>query len=122
MASESPDWTRLDPHRRIEQAELAGMCNLTLAELDELVDYGALVPLAGEAGSRVFSASCVPPLREASRLRTHYDLDLFTASLLLGYLQRIAQLEQQLRALHAHLPHPPNLPREGPTPWREPHA
>ena len=122
MGSESPDWTWLDPHRRIEQAELSVMCGLTLSELDELVDYGALVPLAGEAGNRQFSGSCVPPLREASRLRIHYDLDLFTASLLLGYLQRIAHLEQQLRALHAHLPHPPNLPREGPTPWREPHA
>jgi len=122
MASESSDWTWLDPHRRIAQADLVTMCSLTMSELDELVDYGALVPLAGEAGSRQFSAACVPPLREASRLRTHYDLDLFTVSLLLGYLQRVAQLEQQLRALHAHLPHPQNLPREGPTPWREPHA
>ena len=64
----------------------------------------------------------MPPLREAARLRADYDLDLFTVSLLLGYLQRIAQLEQQLRALNAHVPHPHTLPREGPTPWREPHA
>jgi chaperone modulatory protein CbpM len=123
MAIEAYEWTWLDPHRRIDQYELAHMCSLSLGEIDELVDYGALVPLSGEVTStRLFSASCVQPLREAARLRSHYDLDLFTVSLLLGYLQRIGHLEQQLRAVQAHLPHPPHLPREGPTPWREPHA
>jgi chaperone modulatory protein CbpM len=122
MVLEASEWSWLDPHRRIEQLELADMCSFTSAELDELVDYGALVPLVGEVGSRQFSASCVPPLREAARLRADYDLDLFTVGLLLGYLQRITQLEHQLRGLHGHLPIPPQLPREGPTPWREPHA
>lgn len=122
MATEATDWSWLDPLRRIEQSELAEICGLCMADLDELVEYGTLVPVMGEPGSRQFSASCVPPLREAARLRSHYDLDLFTISLLLGYLQRIAQLEQQLRSLNAHIPHPQHLPREGPTPWREPHA
>lgn len=122
MATDPSDWTWLDPQRRIAQAELAHMCSLSITELDELVEYGALVPVAGDAkGARQFSASCVAPLREAVQLRSWYDLDLFTVSLLLGYLQRIAHLEQQLRHLQAHAPHPA-LPREGPTPWREPHA
>ena len=123
MATDPSDWTWLDQQRRIDQPELAHMCSLSIAELDELVEYGALVPLPGEAAAvRQFSASCVAPLREAVRLRSWYDLDLFTVSLLLGYLQRIGHLEQQLRQLQAHLPHPGQLPREGPTPWREPHA
>lgn len=123
MATEAAEWTWLDAQRHIDQQELAHMCTLTASELDELVEYGALLPVVGEPGAgRQFSASCVGPLREAARLRSYYDLDLFTVSLLLGYLQRIMQLEQQLRALHAHLPHPQILPREGPTPWREPHA
>ena len=123
MATEPSDWTWLDPQRRIDQAELAHMCSLTAAELDELVEYGALVPVIGESATvRQFSASCVAPLREAVRLRSWYDLDLFTVSLLLQYLQRIAQLEEQLRPLQAHVPHPGQLPREGPTPWREPHS
>lgn len=122
MATEA-DRNWLDAQRHIEQSELAQMCSLTMAELDELVDFGALVPLLAEAGGgRQFSASCIAPLREAARLRADYDLDLFTVSLLLGYLQRIAQLEQQVRGVQAHLPHPQLLPREGPTPWREPHA
>jgi chaperone modulatory protein CbpM len=117
------DWYWLDAQRRIDEAELALMCDLSVQEVHELVEYGALVPLASEAGARrQFSAACVAPLREAARLRSHYDLDLFTLSLLLGYLQRIAHLEQQVRGLSAHMPHPQHLPREGPTPWREPHA
>ena len=123
MAAEAPDWTWLDPLRRVDQEELAQLCGLSSAELEELVEYGGLVPVANQAGgTRQFSASWVAPLREAARLRSWYDLDLFAVSLLLGYLQRIAQLEQQLRHLNAHVPHPQPLPREGPTPWREPHA
>ena len=122
MVTDAPDASWLDPQRLIDPAELAHMCSLTVTELDELVEYGSLTPMVGEGSVRQFSAACVVPLREAVRLRGLYDLDLFTVSLLLGYLQRIAHLEHQLRGLHAHLPNPPQLPREGPTPWREPHA
>jgi chaperone modulatory protein CbpM len=123
MAIDAPDASWLDPQRRIDQAELATMCSLSVTELDELVEYGSLTPLAAEGTTvRYFSAACVMPLREAVRLRGIYDLDLFTVSLLLGFLQRIGHLEHQLRSLQAHLPHGQQLPREGPTPWREPHS
>jgi chaperone modulatory protein CbpM len=113
----------LDAQRRIAQADLARMCGIPVRELDTLVKHGGLVPLPtdGEA-SRQFSGGWVAPLRHAARLRATHDLDLFTTSLLLGYLHRIPQLEQQLRAFQAHPPQPVQLPREGPTPWREPHA
>lgn len=124
MTHPAPEPWGPDSLRRIELPELASMCGLTTAEVQELVDYGALVPLVGEGGMAglQFGGACVAPLREAVRLRSHYDLDLFTVSLLLGYLQRIIHLEQQVRSLQVHLPHPAQLPREGPTPWREPHA
>jgi hypothetical protein len=38
MATEAPDLYWLDPQRRIDQAELAQMCTLSIAELDELVE------------------------------------------------------------------------------------
>jgi chaperone modulatory protein CbpM len=60
--------------------------------------------------------------REAARLRQHFHLDERTTQLLFGYLHRIAQLEHEMRLLQKHLAHPPMLPREGPTPWREPHS
>lgn len=89
----------------VNEAELAQMCGMSVNELQELVDYGALVPVGGEPlPQRLFSAGCVPTLRQAARLRADFDLDLFAAGLLLGYLQRIEDLEQQVRALHAHLP------------------
>lgn len=115
------DWTWLDASQAVERGELAQMCGLSSPELDELVEYGALVPLAG-AGPLRFSAGCVAPLREAARLRSDFDLDLFTAALLLGYLQRIEQLEQRVRILEAHLPQRGGAHHEGPTPWVEPHA
>ena len=110
--------------QRVEMAELAQACDLTVDEVRELVAHGALVPLGDEEAGPVlqFSAGCLPPLREATRLRALYGLDLLAVSLLLGYLHRIEDLEHQLRALQAHVPHPSHLPREGPTPWREPHA
>lgn len=119
-ASDSP-W--LDAQRRVAQADLARMCGIPVGELEALVKHGGLVPLPTQgSASRHFSAGWVAPLRHAARLRATHDLDLFTTSLLLGYLHKIAQLEQQLRAFQAHPPQPVQLPREGPTPWREPHA
>ncbi|MCG2593549.1 hypothetical protein LZ009_12250 [Ramlibacter sp. XY19] len=47
------------------------------------------------------------------------------ADLLLRHLQRIAQLEHQLRVLQASQAqyiHSVHLERDGPAPWHEPHA
>jgi chaperone modulatory protein CbpM len=118
-----PDVLWLHAHDSVEETELARMLDMSQAELDELVEYGALVPLPAAASAvRVFSAGCVPPLREAVRLRADFDLDLFTVSLLAGYLQRIAELERRLHGLEAHLPQPAQPQREGPEFWREPHG
>lgn len=116
-------WSFHDAQRSVAQGELALACRLSTAELDELVEYGMLVPLPATArGTLRFPGSCVGPLREAVRQRSDYRLDLFTTGLLFGYLHRIAQLEQQVRMLQAPLSQAQVLPREGPTPWREPHA
>ena len=117
------DWLLLDEHRTLGHEELADMCGMSVAEIDELVEYGALEPVQGVVQhGLVFSAGLVPSLREAARLRTDYDLDVFTVGVLLGYLRRITQLERELRALRAHLGQAPRDPREGPASWREPHA
>ena len=123
MATHPHDSSWPDAHMGIPVAELAQLCDLSTADIDALVLRGALPPVAsgGETGPH-FSVSWVGPLRDVARLRAQHDLDLPTVCLLLGYLQRIAQLEHQVRSLQAHLPHPQHLPREGPTPWREPHA
>ena len=113
----------LEGHGRIGQAELVELCGIPAPELDALVKLGGLVPLPADSGGHhQFSGGWVTPLRHAAQLRTEHGLDLSTTSLVLGYLHRIAQLEQQLRALQPHPVPPVQLPREGPTPWREPHA
>jgi chaperone modulatory protein CbpM len=122
MQATVPDPMLLHPHQLVDEEELAQMCSMNRAELEELVDYGALAPLQhGAATEHLFSAACVPLLRRASRLRADFDLDLFTLGLLLGYLQRVEELEQQVRSLRARLPHPSQVHHEGPAPWREPH-
>ena len=82
----------LDAREAVSLSELARACALSPAELDELVDYGALVPVEELQQERLFSAECVMPLRTAGKLRQDFDLDLFTVAMLLGYLNRIEAL------------------------------
>jgi len=118
------EWVWTEHRETVTAGELCAVCGLSVAELDELVDYGAIAPLApAGAAERSFATEDVAPLRTAGKLRLDFDLDLFTVSLLLGYLRRIDALEHQVRSLQAHLPshaHPPA--REGPGTWKEPHA
>jgi chaperone modulatory protein CbpM len=104
MEQQVLDVAWLDAREVITLAELARVCALSPAELDELVDDGVLVPLEQARQERLFSAECVMPLRTAGKLRQDFDLDLFTVGLLLGYLNRIEALERQVRTLKAHLP------------------
>jgi chaperone modulatory protein CbpM len=94
----------LDAREAVTLSELAQICAMSVGELDELTDYGALVPMGDVRQERLFSAECVMPLRTVGKLRQDFDLDLFTAGLLLGYLNRIEALERQLLSLQAHLP------------------
>lgn len=114
----------LDARETVSMRELARACGLSAAELDELVEYGALAPLHRGQPERTFSAEWIVPLRTAGRLRHDFDLDLFAVAILLGYLTRIEDLEREVKHLRAHLPtHAHPVPRsEGPAPWREPHG
>lgn len=104
MEQQVLDVTWLDAREVITLTELARICDLSPAELGELVDDGVLVPVEQARQERLFSAECVMPLRTAGKLRQDFDLDLFTVGLLLGYLNRIEALEHQVRTLKAHLP------------------
>ena len=99
------DWLWLDARETVTLSELSRVCGMSAAELDELVEYGALRPLADpDRTESHFSAEYVSPLRAAGKLRLDFDLDLFTAAILLDYLNRIEVLERQLQSLQAHLP------------------
>lgn len=95
------DLARFDLHETVSIVELSHSSGLSTGELAELVDYGALTPLASTQDDILFKASCVESLRKVCRLRWDYDLDVFTLAILLGYVERINDLERQIIALEA---------------------
>lgn len=104
MSQEPIECFSLDASTTITLDELSECCGLSTAELDELVDYNALVPLPDSAPERAFSAHWVVPLRTASQMRIDFDLDLFTVAILLGKLIQIELLERQVQSLQALVP------------------
>lgn len=91
------EWDWLDPRKVVSLAELSLSSGMSAVDLDELVDYGALIPLESAQPGLVFSAECARPLSRACKLRSDFHLDIFTVVLLLGYLTRIEVLERQAR-------------------------
>jgi chaperone modulatory protein CbpM len=85
-------------------AELSELCNLPKALLEELVSAGAIVPLEQSAGEPRFGAQALTAARAAHRLRAAFDLESSGLVLALGLLDRVHELEQQVRALRARLP------------------
>lgn len=99
------EWTWLDESETLTRSELSRVSGMSVADLDELVDYGALTPLDDTQMERSFSAGCATALRTAGKLRLDFDLDLFAVAVLLGYLRRIEALERQVQSLRAHVGH-----------------
>jgi hypothetical protein len=81
--------------------DLSAACAISVAELQELMGYGALAPLAASDLEPMFAATYLQPLRTAGRLRRDYDLDLFVVVIVMDYLKRIETLESQLLSLQA---------------------
>lgn len=95
------EWEWLDTGTALDLTELSRVCELSSAELMELIDYGALLPLDASATELRFSAQCLTPLRTAARLRREFDLDLFAASVVMQYVYRIETLEAKVHSLQA---------------------
>jgi chaperone modulatory protein CbpM len=100
MATEHGDAFWLHAEQTISIEELATASGFSVAEIAELVEYGALRP----AGEMVFSAHYVGWVRKAARLRQDLELDLPALALIVSFLERIDALESELRKLSAQLP------------------
>jgi chaperone modulatory protein CbpM len=105
MNSERADALWLDENHEISFSELAESSGLSEAELRELVDYGALVPTNLRSVQWTFSGNYVVAVRTACRLRNDFELDPQALAITLKFIVRIRELEAQLRALRAQLPH-----------------
>ena len=110
MTQKQVQWRWLSGQETVTQTELSDCCGISEAELNELIDYCALEPIAPTApqnigqAERNFSTQWVIPLRHAAKLRLDFDLDIFTVAVLLGSFNRIEVLERQVQALQALLP------------------
>jgi chaperone modulatory protein CbpM len=93
-----------DDDRRLRLRDLAELSGLSEAEVSELVEYGALTPADEASGQWVFSMRSITVARSARRLREDYELEPHGVALVLAYLDRIRELEAQLRELQAQLP------------------
>lgn len=94
-----PDERQMMPLRAL--AEISG---LSEDELRQLIDCGALAPFPEGSGQHMFSAVSITVARTARRLRDDFELEPHGVAVLLAYLDRIRELEAQLRALQARLP------------------
>lgn len=94
----------LDEHHELSLQELAELSGLPEPELRELVDCGAITPLAPEVPAWIFGADCVTAARTAARLRRDFDLDTKGLALALTLIDRVRALEERLRRLDAQQP------------------
>ena len=84
--------------------ELCELSGLSETELRELVDYGVLTPVDSHAQHWAFGADRLVVARSARRLREAFELDPHGVALVLTLLERVHDLEAELRDLRAKLP------------------
>jgi len=104
MTRECGDALPIDDEGRLFVAELAELSGLTEAEILEFLEYGVLAPAPSAAGTLVFDVRSLSVARTARRLREDYDLEAHAVALLIAYLERIRELEAEVRLLRARLP------------------
>ena len=102
MNIESSTALFLDETGVVSVTQLIEQSGLSEAELQVLVDCGALEPRDIAAASWSFSARCVVTARTARRLRDDFALDdTHAVAIILRFVERIDALERQLHGLEA---------------------
>lgn len=101
MNIETCEALRIDERGEITWTQLIELSGLGEAELRELVDDGALQPIAPEAPAWSFHGRAIVVARAAGRLRRELDLDAHALAVVMRFLARIEALEAQLRAARA---------------------
>jgi chaperone modulatory protein CbpM len=103
MRRDDDDVLWLDEHAELSLRELADLARLSEADVLELVECGVIAP-AGERRREIFAAYSVAVARTARRLRADFELDMHSVALALELLERIRELEAEVRTLRAQLP------------------
>ena len=103
MSVPTDDAVRLDSVTEVTWTQLISASGLPEGELRELVRYGALVPRDPDAPTWTFEARWLVVARTVSRLRHDFELDAYGVSVVLSYVERIRELEDEVRKLRAQL-------------------
>ena len=93
----------LDRTTRLALTDMLRLSGLSRAELQELVEFGALEPDAPRIEDWTFPARIAFLAHRAQGLRLAFDLDSEATSLVLGLLERIDDMEERLRELERQL-------------------
>ncbi|MFT3906754.1 MAG: chaperone modulator CbpM [Steroidobacteraceae bacterium] len=104
MPTDNIDGVWLDARYTLTLVELADQSGLSVAEVTELVECGVLAPAATSNQAERFPATSLTIARKAARLRTDFELPASGLALAVRLLDRISELEAQLKDLHARLP------------------
>jgi hypothetical protein len=102
MSIEQGRW--LHERYEISLTELCELSGLSESELRVLVEFGAIAPADPDAREWTFSSERLVVARSASRLRKDFDLDPQGLALAIALLERVRDLEEQLRDLRARIP------------------
>jgi hypothetical protein len=103
MSAPTEDAVRLDSVTEVTWTQLVCASGLPEGEMRELVRYGALVPRDQDAPTWTFESRWLVVARTASRLRREFELDPHGVSVVLSYIERIEDLEAEMRTLRARL-------------------
>lgn len=102
MRIEQESW--LNEHCEVSLSQLCELSGLSEMELRGLVDCGAIAPADAGADEWTFGADRLLVARSAHRLQRDFDLDFHGLALAVTLLERVRDLEDQLRDLRARLP------------------
>jgi chaperone modulatory protein CbpM len=104
MESRVLDAVWLNDRGSCTMVHLAEVSGLDSAELQMLVDSGALQPLPEAGSGLAFSSSAMLVVRTARRLRDDFELNPDGLALAMQLLARVEALERELDALRAGAP------------------
>jgi chaperone modulatory protein CbpM len=91
----------MDTRTRLTLGEIAESCGIGEDVVQELVEYGALTPAGARPSEWVFTAECVMSVRKAARLCNDLELETSAMALVVSFLERIHELEAQVRRLRS---------------------
>ena len=104
MKFESTSALVLDETGTLSITQLVEQSGLSEADLQVLVECGALTPRDTHASQWTFSSRCIVTARTARRLRDDFALDdVHALAVVLRFHERIDALEHELRRLRAML-------------------